>query len=114
MMREKVEFYAQQLKTKDEEIKVLKEKVGSGDSKFYNFSHEPKLLFFFSLTARFPKQQDGENIRVTLHQVQAQLDAALGAQDSQRRVLEALNAQLAEKIQDLASIHSEINTALQS
>ncbi|CAL8094275.1 unnamed protein product [Orchesella dallaii] len=91
MMREKVEFYAQQLKTKDEEIKVLKEKCGSGDSK-----------------------QDGENIRVTLHQVQAQLDAALGAQDSQRRVLEALNAQLAEKIQDLASIHSEINTALQS
>jgi homer protein len=59
-------------------------------------------------------QQDGDNLRTTLQQVQAQLEAALGAQDSQRRVLEALNAQLAEKIQELANIHGEINTALQS
>lgn len=70
--------------------------------------------FVLSFYLHASPQQDGENLRVTLHQVQAQLDAALGAQDSQRRVLEALNTQLAEKIQDLASIHSEINTALQS
>ena len=51
---------------------------------------------------------------MTLHQVQAQLEAALGAQESQKRVLEALNSQLAEKVQDLAGIHREINTALQT
>lgn len=53
-------------------------------------------------------------MRTTLQQVQAQLETALGAQDSQRRVLEALNTQLADKIQELAGIHGEINTALHS
>lgn len=33
LMREKVDFFTQQLKTKDEEIKVLKDKCGTGDSK---------------------------------------------------------------------------------
>ncbi|CAG7835135.1 unnamed protein product [Allacma fusca] len=90
LMRDKVDMCQQQLKSKDEEIRTLKEKGSSGDG-----SKESEL-------------------RVTLHQVQAQLEAALGAQDSQKRVLEALNLQLAEKIQDLAGIHKEVNTALQT
>lgn len=33
LMREKADYYAQQLKTKEEELRVLKEKNGSGDPK---------------------------------------------------------------------------------
>lgn len=47
-------------------------------------------------------------------QVQDQLEAALGTQESQKKVLEALNNQLAEKIDELAGIHRELNTVLQN
>ena len=45
---------------------------------------------------------------------QAQLETALSAQESQKRVLETLNAQLATRLQELAGIHREIATALQT
>jgi len=55
-----------------------------------------------------------ESVRGELASADAQLEAALGAQDSQRRVLEALNSQLADKIQELLAIHREVNVALQT
>ncbi|CAG7835132.1 unnamed protein product [Allacma fusca] len=93
LMQDKVDMCQQQLRSKDEEIRTLREKGNSGDGSKAVLESE---------------------LRVTLHQVQAQLEAALGAHDSQKRVLEALNSQLLEKIQDLAGIHKEVNTALQS
>lgn len=45
---------------------------------------------------------------------QAQLETALAAQESQRRVLDTLNAQLAARVAELAGIHREVATALQT
>jgi len=45
---------------------------------------------------------------------QAQLETALAAQDSQRRVIDTLNNQLAGRIQELTMIHREMTTALQT
>lgn len=56
--------------------------------------------------------KENDILRATLRQVQDQLDAALGTQESQKKVLEALNNQLAEKIDELAGIHRELNTVL--
>ncbi len=53
-------------------------------------------------------------MRATLQQVQEQLDAAMGTQDSQKKVLDALNSQLAQKIQDLTTIRQELCTVLQT
>ncbi|XP_013163949.1 PREDICTED: homer protein homolog 2 [Papilio xuthus] len=45
---------------------------------------------------------------------QSQLELALAAQDGQRQVLQALNDQLARQLEELSTIHREINTALQT
>ncbi|XP_060807768.1 homer protein homolog 2 [Amyelois transitella] len=45
---------------------------------------------------------------------QSQLELALAAQDGQRQVLQALNDQLARQLDELSTIHREINTALQT
>ncbi|XP_026316008.1 homer protein homolog 2 [Hyposmocoma kahamanoa] len=45
---------------------------------------------------------------------QSQLELALAAQDGQRQVVQALNDQLARQIDELTTIHREINTALQT
>ncbi|XP_045762477.1 homer protein homolog 2 isoform X2 [Maniola jurtina] len=45
---------------------------------------------------------------------QSQLELALAAQDGQRQVIQALNDQLSRQIDELSTIHREINTALQT
>ncbi|XP_059062685.1 homer protein homolog 2 [Achroia grisella] len=45
---------------------------------------------------------------------QSQLELALAAQDGQRQVIHALNDQLARQLDELTTIHREINTALQT
>ncbi|XP_028168873.1 homer protein homolog 2-like, partial [Ostrinia furnacalis] len=45
---------------------------------------------------------------------QSQLELALAAQDGQRQVIQALNDQLARQLEELTTIHREINTALQT
>ncbi|KAM3958701.1 homer protein [Aphomia sociella] len=45
---------------------------------------------------------------------QSQLELALAAQDGQRQVIQALNDQLARQLDELTTIHREINTALQT
>ncbi|XP_072946178.1 homer protein homolog 1 [Epargyreus clarus] len=45
---------------------------------------------------------------------QSQLELALAAQDGQRQVIQALNDQLARQLEELSTIHREINTALQT
>ncbi|CAH0598430.1 unnamed protein product [Chrysodeixis includens] len=45
---------------------------------------------------------------------QSQLELALAAQDGQRQVIQALNDQLARQLDELSTIHREINTALQT
>ncbi|CAL8091165.1 unnamed protein product [Orchesella dallaii] len=94
ILREKVEYYTQALKAKEEEIRVLKE-----STKEFNNNDSVK---------------ENDILRATLRQVQDQLEAAMGTQESQKKVLEALNNQLAEKIDELAGIHRELNTVLQN
>ena len=57
-------------------------------------------------------QEDNAQLQSALQAAQAQLETALMAQESQRRVLDTLNAQLAARLQELAGIHREISTAL--
>uniref|UniRef100_T1IEB9 WH1 domain-containing protein n=1 Tax=Rhodnius prolixus TaxID=13249 RepID=T1IEB9_RHOPR len=59
-------------------------------------------------------QQENAELQAGVSLAQAQLETALAAHDSQRRVMETLNAQLAVRIQELAGIHREIATALQT
>lgn len=59
-------------------------------------------------------QQDNAELQAAMSLAQAQLETALAAQDSQRRVIDTLNNQLAGRIQELTMIHQEITTALQT
>lgn len=59
-------------------------------------------------------QQENAELQAGVSLAQAQLETALEAHESQRRVMETLNSQFALRIQELATIHREISTALQS
>lgn len=59
-------------------------------------------------------QQDNAELQAAMSLAQAQLETALAAQDSQRRVIDTLNNQLAGRIQELTMIHREMTTALQT
>ncbi|KAL1114848.1 hypothetical protein AAG570_007672 [Ranatra chinensis] len=53
-------------------------------------------------------QQENAELQAGVSLAQAQLETALAAHESQRRVMETLNAQLALRIQELAGIHREV------
>lgn len=58
--------------------------------------------------------QENAELQSAVGLAQAQLETALAAQESQRRVLDTLNAQLAARVAELAGIHREVATALQT
>ncbi|CAG9820952.1 unnamed protein product [Phaedon cochleariae] len=57
-------------------------------------------------------QKDNQELQSTLKLAQSELEIALSAHESQRQILSTLNQQLAARIQDLVTIHDEVNTAL--
>ncbi|XP_018328744.1 homer protein homolog 2 [Agrilus planipennis] len=59
-------------------------------------------------------QKENQELQATVKLAQSELDVALSAHESQRQVLLTLNQQLAVRISDLATIHEEISTALQT
>ncbi|GJQ66161.1 hypothetical protein Trydic_g4223 [Trypoxylus dichotomus] len=59
-------------------------------------------------------QKENQELQSTAKLAQSELDIALGAHESQKQVLLTLNQQLATRIQELATIHDEITTALQT
>lgn len=59
-------------------------------------------------------QQENAELQAAASDAQEQLEAAMAAQESQRRVLDTLNEQLAKHVQGLAGIHREVATALQT
>lgn len=59
-------------------------------------------------------QQENAELQAAVSLAQTQLETAMSAQESQRRVLDTLNSQLAEHVQGLAGIHREVATALQT
>ncbi|KAK6643572.1 hypothetical protein RUM43_005082 [Polyplax serrata] len=96
-LRQRVEQLELELKAKDEEIKTLSSKGGSGQDE------KCKVLL-----------QENAELQSAVGLAQAQLETALAAQESQRRVLDTLNAQLAARVAELAGIHREVATALQT
>lgn len=102
-LRLRIETLEGELATKDDEIKrlnMLKQQQQQSTA-----PHEEKIKSL---------QQDNAELQAAMSLAQAQLETALAAQDSQRRVIETLNNQLAGRIQELTMIHQEITTALQT
>ena len=59
-------------------------------------------------------QQENAELQAGISLAQTQLETALAAHETQRRVIDTLNAQLASRIQDLVGIHKEMAMALQT
>lgn len=95
ILRLRVETLEVELKTKDDELKRLNIKQPSEE--------RCKIL-----------SQENAELQAGVSLAQAQLETALEAHESQRRVMDTLNNQLALRIQELAGIHREIATALQT
>lgn len=95
-LRLRVETLEVELKNKDEELKRLS---------INKQPHEDRCKIL---------QQENAELQAGVSLAQAQLETALEAHESQRRVMETLNNQLALRIQELAGIHREIATALQT
>lgn len=59
-------------------------------------------------------QRENQELQATVKYAQSELEVALSAHESQKQVLLTLNQQIAARVQELATIHDEINTALQT
>lgn len=59
-------------------------------------------------------QKENQELQSTIKLAQSELEIALSAHESQKQVLLTLNAQLASRIHELATIHDEMTTALQT
>lgn len=94
-VRDKNETLESELKSRDEELKKI-------SSNKYAVEDKCKLL-----------SQENAELQAAISLVQAQLDTLLATQDAQRRIIDTLNHQLAGRVAELATIHREINTALQ-
>lgn len=64
------------------------------------------------MTLTFIFQRENQELQQTVKFTQSELEMALSTHDSQRQILLTLNQQLATRIQELATIHDEISTAL--
>ncbi|PSN43156.1 Homer protein 1 [Blattella germanica] len=106
-LRSRVESLELELKTKDEEVKRL--------CKQQALPPDQQTLQGRSQDERCKNlQQENAELQAAVSLAQAQLETAISAQESQKRVLETLNVQLAARLQELAGIHREIATALQT
>ncbi|XP_014256341.1 homer protein homolog 2 isoform X2 [Cimex lectularius] len=94
-LRLRVETLEAELKSKDDEMKRMSTGKQPAEDKC-------KAL-----------QQENAELQAGVSLAQAQLETALAAHESQRRVMETLNGQLAMRIQELAAIHREIEEAHQ-
>ncbi|XP_049831253.1 homer protein homolog 2 isoform X9 [Schistocerca gregaria] len=102
-LRQRVETLEHELKVKDDEVKRLGKQQAAPDQQSRSQDERIKNL-----------QQENAELQAAVSLAQAQLETALAAQESQRRVLDTLNAQLAAQLAELAGIHREIATALQT
>ncbi|XP_046437902.1 homer protein homolog 2-like isoform X1 [Daphnia pulex] len=98
-LRLKIDSLETELRAKDDEIRRL--------------SNEMREM---SMSADRVKILEEESSRLEANgeSVRSQLDAMNAAHDTQRRILESLNAQLVVKVNDLTHIHREIQTALET
>lgn len=78
-------------------------------------TNECKQLSSFHKSSDFQSlQKENQELQSTLKLAQSELDVALSTHESQKQILLTLNSQLASRIHELATIHDEITTALQT
>lgn len=97
------------------EIQSLRIKVDQLELELENKNDEIKRL---QSGDRLPDiqalQKDNQELQATVKLAQTELDIALSAHDSQKQILLTLNQQFAARIHELATIHDEMTTALQT
>ncbi|KAB0805709.1 hypothetical protein PPYR_02679 [Photinus pyralis] len=94
-LRHRVEMLESEIDTKNKEIQQL--------STSHKLSDVTQSL-----------QRENQELQATAKYAQSELEVALSAHESQKQVLLTLNQQIAARVQELATIHDEINTALQT
>lgn len=73
-----------------------------------------KFYFFLQCSYFQNLQKENQELQATVKLAQSELDIALSAHESQKQILLTLNQQLAASVHQLANIHEEITTALQT
>ena len=59
-------------------------------------------------------EEENSRLEASGESARSQLETLAASHDTQRRILEALNAQLLDKVHELTHIHREIHTALET
>ncbi|CAH1128236.1 unnamed protein product [Ceutorhynchus assimilis] len=97
------------------EIQSLRIKVDQLEQQLQGKNEEIKKL---NLGGRLPDiqvlQKENQELQATVKLAQSELDIALSAHESQKQIILTLNQQFAGRIHELATIHDELTTALQT
>ncbi|KAJ8949222.1 hypothetical protein NQ318_022734 [Aromia moschata] len=119
-LRIRVEQLEAELDSKNNDIKMLsssnKASEVQSQSKVPRYLDRTKLKNRIELTAEFSSRckKDNQELQSTIKLAQSELEIALSAHESQKQILLTLNQQLASRIHELAAIHDEMTTALQT
>lgn len=97
------------------EIQSLRIRVEQLESELDSKNNEIKALASSNRTSEVQSlQKENQELQSTIKLAQSELEIALSAHESQKQVLLTLNQQLASRIHELATIHDEMTTALQT
>ncbi|EFA07345.2 Homer protein homolog 2-like Protein [Tribolium castaneum] len=97
-----------------QEIQSLRIRLEQMEAELDAKNSEFKQLAFQKPSDIQALQKENQELQATAKLAQSELDIALSAHESQRQILLTLNSQLASRVQELATIHDEITTALQT
>ncbi|KAL1501912.1 hypothetical protein ABEB36_007145 [Hypothenemus hampei] len=97
------------------EVRSLRAKVEQLELELQNKNEEIKSITSGGrLTDVQNLQKENQDLQATVKLAQSELDIALSAHESQRQIILTLNQQFAARIHELATIHDEMTTALQT
>ncbi|CAH1101435.1 unnamed protein product [Psylliodes chrysocephalus] len=94
------------------EIQNLRIRVEQLESELASKNSEIKLLALSDNTTEL--QKENQELQSTIKLAQSELEIAQSTYESQKHILLTLNQQLASRIHELATIHDEMTTALQT
>ncbi|VEN58190.1 unnamed protein product [Callosobruchus maculatus] len=97
------------------EIHSLRIRVEQLESELEGKNTEIKMLMSSNKHAEIQAlQKENHELQSSIKLAQAELEIALSAHESQKQVMMTLNTQLAARIHELATIHDEMSTAIQT
>nr|CAH7714606.1 unnamed protein product [Callosobruchus chinensis] len=97
------------------EIHSLRIRVEQLESELEGKNNEIKMLMSSNKHAEIQAlQKENHELQSSIKLAQAELEIALSAHESQKQVMMTLNTQLAARIHELATIHDEMSTAIQT